>query len=138
MRISDLSPRNHFTGKTAMNALTGKTAIVTGASKGIGAAIAAGLLRHEGVVEQITRALAKELGPRNIRVNTVAPGVTLTEGLRTEGMDGGDTEKMVIAGTPLGRIGTPEDIVPAVVFLASDAARWITGEKLAASGGLRF
>lgn len=92
----------------------------------------------KAAVEQITRALAKELGPRNIRVNTVAPGVTLTEGLRTEGLEGGDFEKMVIAGTPLSRIGTPEDIVPAVVFLASDAARWITGEKLAVSGGLRF
>lgn len=92
----------------------------------------------KAAVEQITRALAKELGPRNIRVNTVAPGVTLTEGLRTEGMDSRDTQNMVIAGTPLGRIGTPDDIVPAVIFLASDAARWITGEKLAVSGGLRF
>jgi len=92
----------------------------------------------KAAVEQITRALAKELGPRNIRVNSVAPGVTLTEGLRSGGQDGGDMEKMVIAGTPLGRVGAPEDIVPAVVFFASDAARWITGERLAVSGGLRF
>ena len=91
----------------------------------------------KAAVEQITRALAKELGARNIRVNAVAPGTTLTEALRGA-MEGVDMEKMVVANTPLGRIGTPEDIVPAVVFLASDAARWITGERVAVSGGLRF
>ncbi len=92
----------------------------------------------KAAVDQITRALAKELGPRNIRVNAVAPGQTSTEGLRASGLEGGEMEQFVVASTPLGRIGTPDDIVPAIVFLASDAARWITGERLAVSGGLRF
>jgi 3-oxoacyl-[acyl-carrier protein] reductase len=92
----------------------------------------------KAAVDQVTRSLAKELGPRNIRVNAVAPGQTVTEGLKSMGPKNSDMEKYVIAGTPLGRLGAPEDIVPAVIFLASDAAGWITGERLAASGGLRF
>ncbi len=92
----------------------------------------------KAAVDQITRALAKELGPRNIRVNAIAPGHTVTEGLETAGLINSELDNQVIAGTPLGRLGTPEDIAPAVVFLASDAANWITGERIAASGGLRF
>jgi 3-oxoacyl-[acyl-carrier protein] reductase len=89
-------------------------------------------------VDQVTRSLAKELGPRNIRVNAVAPGHTLTEGLEVIGFATSEMISQITAGTPLGRVGKPEDIVPAVVFLASDAAGWITGERIAASGGLRF
>jgi len=92
----------------------------------------------KAAVDQVTRSLAKELGPRNIRVNAVAPGHTVTEGLESGGLKNSEMDGNVIAGTPLGRLGTPQDIVPAVVFLASDAAGWITGERIASSGGLRF
>jgi 3-oxoacyl-[acyl-carrier protein] reductase len=92
----------------------------------------------KAAVDQVTRSLAKELGARNIRVNAVAPGHTVTEGLESAGLKNSESDKNVIAGTPLGRLGAPEDIVPAVVFLASDAAGWITGERIASSGGLRF
>ncbi|HTV31272.1 MAG TPA: glucose 1-dehydrogenase [Xanthobacteraceae bacterium] len=92
----------------------------------------------KAAVDQITRSLARELGPRNIRVNTVAPGHTDTEGLRSAGIEGGELEKMLVAGTPLGRVGKPDDIVPSVVFLASDEAAWITGERIAPAGGLRM
>lgn len=92
----------------------------------------------KAAVDQITRALAKELGSRNIRVNTVAPGRTDTEGVRAAGFNGSEAEKMFAANTPLGRIGKPEDIVPSVIFLASDDAGWVTGERLAPSGGLRM
>jgi 3-oxoacyl-[acyl-carrier protein] reductase len=92
----------------------------------------------KAAVDQVTRSLAKELGARNIRVNAVAPGHTETEGLEGAGLKNREVENNVIAGTPLGRLGAPEDIVPAVVFLASDAAAWITGERIASSGGLRF
>ncbi|HEY4276075.1 MAG TPA: glucose 1-dehydrogenase [Rhizomicrobium sp.] len=92
----------------------------------------------KAAVDQITRSLAKELGSRNIRINAVAPGHTVTEGLASAGLKSSEMDDHVIAGTPLGRLGTPEDIVPVVVFLASDAAGWITGERIASSGGLRF
>jgi 3-oxoacyl-[acyl-carrier protein] reductase len=92
----------------------------------------------KAAVDQITRALAKELGPRKIRVNAVAPGHTSTEGVRAAGMEGGEMTNFAIAATPLGRMGAADDIAPAVVFLASDDASWITGERIAASGGLRF
>jgi 3-oxoacyl-[acyl-carrier protein] reductase len=92
----------------------------------------------KAAVDQITRSLAKELGPRNIRVNAVAPGHTVTEGLESLGPKSSEMDNNIIAGTPLGRLGAPKDIVPAVVFLASDAAGWITGERIASSGGLRF
>ncbi len=90
----------------------------------------------KAAVDTLTLALAKELGPRKIRVNTVAPGGTATEGNVASGIVGGEAEKMMTAATPLGRFGQPEDIAPIVVFLASDDAAWITGERVAASGGL--
>ena len=89
----------------------------------------------KGAIDTLTLALAKELGPRNIRVNMVAPGYTDTEGNRgfVESPDG----QAVVAATPLGaRFAKPEEIAPAVVFLASDDAAWLTGERLNASGGV--
>jgi 3-oxoacyl-[acyl-carrier protein] reductase len=91
----------------------------------------------KGAVDAITRTLAKELGPRKIRVNAINPGMVETEGVRAAGFDQGDLRKSVEAQTPLGRIGQPEDIAPAVVFLASSDSAWITGETLRVAGGLR-
>jgi 3-oxoacyl-[acyl-carrier protein] reductase len=91
----------------------------------------------KGALEAITGVLANELGGRRIRVNALLPGVVETEGTRAMGMIGSDFEQYAIAQTPLGRIGQPDDITGAAVFLASDDARWITGERLMASGGFR-
>jgi 3-oxoacyl-[acyl-carrier protein] reductase len=90
----------------------------------------------KGAVDSLSLALAKELGPKNIRVNTVAPGGTATEGNVRSGLVGSDQEKAMAAATPLGRFGQPMDIAPVVVFLASDDAAWLTGERISASGGL--
>lgn len=89
----------------------------------------------KGAVDTITRVLAKELGPKNIRVNAINPGMVATEGTDSAGFLGSDFEKQVVATTPLGRIGQPEDIALPAAFLASDEARWITGETLYVSGG---
>ena len=91
----------------------------------------------KGAVDTITRALAKELGERNIRVNAIAPGGVETEGVHTLGIIGSDFQKDMIARTPLGRFGRPDDIARVAVFLASDDAAWLTGERLTASGGLQ-
>lgn len=88
-------------------------------------------------VDAVTRSLSKELGARKIRVNAVNPGMVETEGLRTAGVSESDMRKQVEAQTPLGRIGQPQDIAPAVAFFASDDASWITGESLVVAGGLR-
>jgi 3-oxoacyl-[acyl-carrier protein] reductase len=85
----------------------------------------------------LSSVLAKELGPRNIRVNVVAPGATETEGAHAIGVLGGPMVKQLVDGTPLGRLGQPEDVVGPVVFLASSDAHWVTGEVLFASGGSR-
>src|SRR5690349_5181781 len=89
----------------------------------------------KGAVDTITKGLAKELASRKIRVNAVNPGLVMTEGAQAAGIPGSDFEKGAIAGTPLGRAGQPEDIAPPVSFLASDEARWITGETIFVSGG---
>ncbi|UIJ43532.1 glucose 1-dehydrogenase [Sphingomonas cannabina] len=91
----------------------------------------------KGAVDAITGVLANELGPRKIRVNAINPGVVETEGTHTAGVIGSELESGFVAQTPLGRIGQPDDIADIAVFLASDDARWLTGEKLVASGGLR-
>jgi 3-oxoacyl-[acyl-carrier protein] reductase len=91
----------------------------------------------KGAVDSIARVLGKELGARNIRVNTIAPGGVETEGTHSLGMIGSDFAKQIVADTPLGRLGQPEDIAGVAVFLASDNARWLTGERITASGGLR-
>jgi 3-oxoacyl-[acyl-carrier protein] reductase len=91
----------------------------------------------KGALDTVTQVLAKELGPRRIRVNTIAPGGVETEGVHAAGLMGSDFEKQIVAGTPLGRLGQPEDIAGVAVFLASDAAGWVTGERIGASGGFR-
>ena len=91
----------------------------------------------KAAVDAITRVLAKELGPRNIRVNAINPGVVETEGFHAAGFAESDFRKQAEAQTPLGRIGQPRDIAPTAVFLASADASWITGETLLVGGGLR-
>jgi 3-oxoacyl-[acyl-carrier protein] reductase len=91
----------------------------------------------KGAVDSIARVLGAELGARKIRVNTIAPGGVETEGVHSAGIIGTDFEKQMVADTPLGRLGQPDDIAGVAVFLASDNARWLTGERIAASGGLR-
>src|SRR5262249_23280080 len=88
-------------------------------------------------VDAITRTLASELGQRKIRVNSINPGMVQTEGTKSQGIMDSEFRKETEAVTPLGRIGLPKDIAPAVVFLASDEAGWITGETLVIAGGYR-
>ncbi|WP_454873083.1 glucose 1-dehydrogenase [Paraburkholderia xenovorans] len=91
----------------------------------------------KGAVDVITGVLAKELGPRKIRVNSVNPSLTATEGTQSAGMLASEFEAGIVAQTPLGRLGQPQDIADVVAFVASDDARWLTGEKIIAGGGLR-
>jgi len=91
----------------------------------------------KAAVNAVTRSLAQELGPRKVRVNAVNPGMVETEGTHAAGITDSDFRKQTEAQTPLGRIGQPQDIAPAVVFLASPESSWITGETLYISGGLR-
>jgi len=91
----------------------------------------------KAAVNAITISLAKELGPRKIRVNAINPGMIETEGLHAAGFVESDFRKQIEAQTPLGRIGVPQDIAPAAVFLASPESSWITGETLYISGGHR-
>jgi 3-oxoacyl-[acyl-carrier protein] reductase len=91
----------------------------------------------KGALDAITSVLANELGPRKIRVNAILPGIVETEGTHSAGFVGSDFERSAVAQTPLGRVGQPDDIAGVAVFLASDDARWLTGERLTASGGFR-
>lgn len=92
----------------------------------------------KGAVDVLTRSLALELGPKKIRVNTLAPGVTDTEGVRALAEDGPEFRSYAVSRTPLGRVGTVEDIASAALFLASDDSRWITGEEILVGGGIRL
>jgi 3-oxoacyl-[acyl-carrier protein] reductase len=105
------------------SSLTPPTAVVYNATK--------------GAVDAITRTLAKELGPRKIRVNSINPGMVVTEGAVAGGYTEGDMRKMFESMTPLGRVGETDDIGPAAVFFASDDSKWVTGETLLIAGGLR-
>jgi 3-oxoacyl-[acyl-carrier protein] reductase len=105
------------------SSLTPPTAVIYSATK--------------GAVDAITRTLAKELGPRKIRVNSINPGIVITEGTVAGGYTESDFRKMLESQTPLGRIGQTEDIAPAAVFFASDDSKWVTGETLLIAGGLR-
>ena len=91
----------------------------------------------KGAVDSVTRVLAKELGPRRIRVNSINPGGVETEGTREAGIVGSDFERDAVARTPLGRFGLPDDIAPIAVFLASPESGWLTGEVVTAAGGYR-
>ncbi|HTQ81890.1 MAG TPA: glucose 1-dehydrogenase [Pseudolabrys sp.] len=91
----------------------------------------------KGALDALTNVLARELAPKNIRVNTIAPGGVETEGFVTAGVKGSDFEKSMIASTPLGRLGQPDDIARIASFLASDQSAWLTGERITASGGMR-
>jgi 3-oxoacyl-[acyl-carrier protein] reductase len=91
----------------------------------------------KAAVDAVTRSLAKELGPRKIRVNSINPGMVETEGFRAAGIHESDLRRQTEAQTPLGRIGKPDDIAPAAVYLASSDSQWVTGETLYISGGMR-
>ncbi|MDB6031145.1 MAG: short-chain dehydrogenase/reductase [Verrucomicrobiales bacterium] len=91
----------------------------------------------KAAVDAVTKSLAKELGPRKIRVNSINPGMVETEGFHSAGLAVSDLRKQIEGQTPLGRIGQPQDIAAAAVFLASPGSSWITGETLHISGGFR-
>ena len=91
----------------------------------------------KAAVDSVTRTLAAELGPKRVRVNSVKPGPVETEGVHAAGIIGSDFLKQIVGQTPLGRVGQPDDIAPAVVFLASDDSGWVTGQEISVSGGLR-
>jgi len=91
----------------------------------------------KGAVDSITHVLSKELGPKNIRVNSINPGMVETEGTHSAGFIGSEFQLNAVKTTPLGRIGQPGDIAPLAVFLASDDSYWLTGETLLAGGGVR-
>ena len=91
----------------------------------------------KGAVDAITGVLARELGPKKIRVNALNPGFVETEGTHSAGLAGSDFERGAVAQTPLGRAGQPRDIASAAVFLASEDSAWLTGERIVVSGGLR-
>jgi 3-oxoacyl-[acyl-carrier protein] reductase len=90
----------------------------------------------KAALDTITVALSKEFTGRNIRINSILPGSVETEGTHRTGVMGSDFEQVLIANTPLGRIGQPDDIAKVVTFMVSDDAAWITGEKIAVSGGI--
>jgi 3-oxoacyl-[acyl-carrier protein] reductase len=91
----------------------------------------------KSALDSVTRVLANELAGKKIRVNTIAPGGVETEGTHAAGVMGSDFEKQMIAGTPLGRLGQPNDIAQVAVFLASEDSGWLTGERITAAGGYR-
>jgi 3-oxoacyl-[acyl-carrier protein] reductase len=131
MLLASQEALKHFTteGGSIINigslasSLTPPTAVVYNATK--------------GAVDAITRTLAKELGPRKIRVNSINPGMVITEGVITGGFHESDMRNAFESMTPLGRVGQTDDIAPAAVFFASDDSKWITGETLVIAGGLR-
>lgn len=91
----------------------------------------------KAAVDAITVSLSKELGPKKIRVNSLNPGLVITEGVRSAGFAEGDFRKTIEAQTPLGRVAEPEDIAGAAVFFASPDAGWVTGQTLLLAGGMR-
>jgi len=107
---------------------------VVSANPGPGMAVYAAT---KAALDSVTRVLALELGPRKIRVNSLSPGLTETEGSRAAGVIGSDMARQFVALTPLARMGQPDDIAPVAVFLASDDAHWVTGENLRVAGGLK-
>ncbi len=92
----------------------------------------------KGAVDSVSAALAQELGPKKIRVNSVNPGMVITEGVQAAGLIGSDFEKETVQRTPLGRVGQPQDIASIAAFLASDESAWVNGQAIHAAGGFRL
>src|SRR5580658_6137702 len=92
----------------------------------------------KGVVDSVSTALAQELGPKKIRVNSLNPGMVVTEGAQAAGLIGSDFEKEAVQRTPLGRVGQPQDIASIAAFLASDESAWVNGQTIRAAGGFRL
>ena len=92
----------------------------------------------KGAVDVLTRSLSQELGPRKIRINTLAPGFTDTEGIRALSQETAEFRSFAVSRTPLGRVGTVDDVAGAALVLASDDSRWITGEEILVGGGIRL
>ena len=149
--IGDVTPE-HFHKQFNVNVLglllTTQAAVTHFDPKGgsvinIGSVAAAGIpaasvySATKGALDSITVALAGELGPKKIRVNSLNPGMVETEGVHAAGFIGSDFQKSFVAQTPLGRIGQVDDISPAAVFLASTDSKYITGQTLNVSGGIR-
>ena len=109
---------------------------ISSAATAVNAPSTAAYTATKGAVNAITGVLANELAPRKIRVNAVSPGYVVTEGTHTAGIVGSEMAAGVVAQTPLGRAGQPDDIAGVVAFLASDDARWVTAEVITASGGI--
>jgi len=91
----------------------------------------------KGAIDGLTRALSNELAPRRIRVNAIKPGVVATEGVHAGGFLESQFGPAITARTPLGRLGVPDDVAPAAVYLASDESAWTTGEFMVLAGGHR-
>ncbi len=103
----------------------------------LGPPMASAYAGTKGAVNSITHVLARELGPRRIRVNAVNPGLVETEGYKAGGLQKSDFEQQALKNTPLGRVGQPRDVASVVAFLASDESAWVTGSLIDAAGGLR-
>lgn len=116
---------------------SGSIVNISSVASTLAAASAAVYSASKAAVDAVTKSFGKELGPRNIRVNSVNPGMIETEGTQTGGILDSEMRKATEASTPLGRIGRTTDVAPAVLFLASDEASWITGETLFVTGGFR-
>lgn len=130
-----------LTTKEAVSHMNGDGGSIINVSSVISKTPAAGSSVYsatKGAVDVISRALAVELGPRKIRVNTLSPGATATEGTREILKDGADFVQFAVQRTPLGRIGTTDDIAKAALFLASEESGWVTGEELLVGGGIRL
>ncbi len=121
----------------AFNPAGGSIVNVSSVVATLATANAAVYVATKASVDAITKVLAKELAPRHIRVNAVAPGMTLTEGLVEAGMHEGEARAFFESITPMGRVAQPEEVAEPVAFLVSDAASYVTGEVLAVGGGLR-
>ena len=129
-----------LTTQKAAEAFGGNGGSIINISSVVGSSPLAGAVVYsatKGAVDNITKSLSKELGPKKIRVNSLSPGMIETEGFHSAGIAESDFPKLVASQTPLGRIGQPGDIGPVAVFLASDDSHWVTGETLLVSGGFR-
>jgi 3-oxoacyl-[acyl-carrier protein] reductase len=139
-RMFDINVLGLLLMTQAASAQLGEGGSIVNIGSGVTAITPAGTAVYtatKGAVDVITGVLAKELGPRKIRVNSVNPSLTATEGTQSAGMLASDFEAGIVAQTPLGRLGQPRDIADVVAFVASDDARWLTGERIIAGGGLR-